>query len=129
MIDRIDHIVLTVKDISRTVDFYTTVLGMEEITFGENRKALGFGNQKINLHQANRKMPLTADTPGPGTADVCLIANTPLKTLEKHLYSCGVQIIDGPVKRSGAVGPIRSIYFRDPDANLIEVSNYIDPAE
>jgi len=125
MIDRFDHIVLTVKDVETTCAFYTRVLGMEEIIFGNGRKALRFGNQKINLHQAGTHLhPPVAANPLPGSADICLITSIPLKDAIQHITSCGVEILEGPVQRSGAVGAINSIYFNDPDGNLIEVSNY-----
>lgn len=126
-IDRIDHLVLTVKDIEATCAFYAKVLGMETITFGGNRKALACGRQKINLHQAGREYEPKAQHPTPGSADLCLIAATPLAEVVAHLRACGVALLEGPVSRTGAQGPITSLYFRAPDLNLIEVSNY-DPA-
>ncbi|MGH8799857.1 MAG: VOC family protein [Casimicrobiaceae bacterium] len=123
-IDRIDHIVLTVRDIDTTCAFYSRVLGMRVTTFGAGRKALEFGSQKINLHQAGREFEPKADAPTPGSADFCLIAAIPLPQVIAHLASCGVAIIEGPVPKTGARGPIRSVYFRDPDLNLVEVSTY-----
>lgn len=123
-IDRFDHLVLTVRDVEATCSFYARVLGMEVVTFGEGRKALAFGRQKINLHQAGREFEPKAALPTPGSADLCLIAEVALDDVIAHLGACGVAIIDGPVMRTGATGPIRSVYFRDPDSNLIEVSNY-----
>ena len=123
-IDRIDHLVLTVKDIAATCDFYSRVLGMEVVTFGAGRKALAFGAQKLNLHQAGRELEPKADRPTPGSADLCLITAAPLAEVIAHLQRCGVPIREGPVARTGATGPIQSVYFRDPDQNLIEVSVY-----
>jgi catechol 2,3-dioxygenase-like lactoylglutathione lyase family enzyme len=123
-IDRIDHFVLTVASIEATCDFYSRVLGMQVQTFGSGRKALHFGRCKINLHQAGQEYEPKADKPVPGSADLCLIAETPLEQVIAHLRACGVAILEGPVERTGATGTIRSVYFRDPDANLIEVSNY-----
>ena len=123
-IDRIDHFVLTVSDIDASCAFYSRVLGMRVVTFGEGRKALAFGAQKINLHQSGREFEPKADRPTPGSADVCLIAVTPLAEVVTHLLGCGVPIVEGPVTRTGAMGAIDSVYLRDPDLNLIEVSNY-----
>ena len=123
-IDRIDHVVMTVRDIDATCDFYTRVLGMRVVTFAAGRKALAFGRQKINLHLAGREFEPKAAHPTPGSVDLCLIATGTLDAVEAHLRACGVTIIEGPVAKTGATGPIRSVYFRDPDANLIEVSTY-----
>jgi catechol 2,3-dioxygenase-like lactoylglutathione lyase family enzyme len=123
-IDRFDHIVLTVRDIGATCAFYVTALGMHVVTFAGNRKALAFGNQKINLHQAGQEFEPKAARPTPGSADICFIAATPLADVIARLATCGVAIVDGPVTRTGAVGPIRSVYVRDPDDNLIEIANY-----
>jgi len=123
-IERLDHLVLTVRDIAATCDFYSTVLGMQVVTFGEGRKALAFGQQKFNLHEAGREFEPKAEAPTPGSADLCLIADGPLKDVIDHLRTCGVPVLEGPVKRTGALGPITSVYFRDPDQNLIEVSTY-----
>lgn len=124
-IDRLDHLVLTVANVDVTCAFYQRVLGMGVVTFGESRKALTFGAQKINLHQHGREFEPKADKPTPGSADLCLIAGVPLAKAQAHVLACGIDIIEGPVQRTGAKGPILSIYFRDPDANLIEVSSYI----
>jgi len=126
-IDRIDHVVLTVKDISATCDFYSKVLGMEVVTFGEGRKALAFGSQKINLQQFGRESTLIAEKPTPGSADVCFITSVPVFEVIAHLQSFGVKLIGGPVERNGARGEMMSVYFRDPDLNLVEVSNYASP--
>ncbi|XP_074771565.1 glyoxalase domain-containing protein 5 [Athene noctua] len=127
-IQRLDHLVLTVKSIEDTVAFYSKVLGMEVVTFKGNRKALHFGNQKFNLHEAGKEFEPKARHPVPGSADICLITQVPLEQLLDHLKTCGVIIEEGPVARTGAMGPITSIYFRDPDENLIEVSRYCTDA-
>jgi catechol 2,3-dioxygenase-like lactoylglutathione lyase family enzyme len=123
-IDRIDHIVLTVRSVDATCAFYSRVLGMDAITFAGGRKALAFGAQKINLHEAGREFEPKAHRPTPGSADFCLIAAVPLAEVIAHLAACGVAIIEGPVAKTGARGPITSVYFRDPDDNLVEVSTY-----
>jgi catechol 2,3-dioxygenase-like lactoylglutathione lyase family enzyme len=123
-IDGIDHVVLTVKKIDATCEFYSKVLGMEIVTFGEGRKALSFGSQKINLQQLGRESTLVADKPTPGSADICFVTSAPLAEVVAHLNSCGVKLIGGPVERNGARGLMMSVYFRDPDMNLIEISNY-----
>jgi catechol 2,3-dioxygenase-like lactoylglutathione lyase family enzyme len=123
-IDRLDHLVLTVADIERTCDFYARVLGFEPVTFAGGRRALAFGQQKINLHQQGREFEPKARQPAAGSGDFCLIAATRLDDVIAHLAAQGVAIELGPVARAGATGPIRSIYFRDPDGNLVEVSNY-----
>jgi catechol 2,3-dioxygenase-like lactoylglutathione lyase family enzyme len=123
-IDRLDHFVLTVADIDATIAFYARVLGMQDVTFGAGRKALAFGSQKINLHLAGREFSPHAKQPAPGSADVCFITAVPIDAAMAHVKSCGVTIEEGPVDRTGAMGPMRSFYFRDPDGNLIEVSNY-----
>jgi catechol 2,3-dioxygenase-like lactoylglutathione lyase family enzyme len=123
-IDRIDHIVLTVFDLERTIDFYSRVLGMEPVTFAEGRRGLAFGRQKLNLHQAGREFEPKALKPGPGAIDLCFISATPLAAVIEQLKAHGVTIIQGPVPKTGALGPMMSVYFRDPDGNLIEVSNY-----
>jgi catechol 2,3-dioxygenase-like lactoylglutathione lyase family enzyme len=124
-IDRLDHLVLTVADIDATVDFYTRVLGMDAVTFGAGRTALAFGRSKINLHRAGHEFEPKAHRPTPGSADLCLIAEGPLEQVIEDLAAHGVPIEEGPVERTGATGPIRSVYFRDPDQNLIEVSSYL----
>jgi len=123
-IERLDHLVLTVKDIALTAQFYVTVLGMEKEEFGAGRLALTYGNQKINLHQVGKEFEPKADKPTSGSADVCFITEVPLEEAMDHVRSRGVAIIEGPVSRTGATGPITSFYFRDPDMNLIEVANY-----
>ena len=123
-IDRIDHVVMTVRDIDATCDFYARVLGMRVVTFAGGRKALAFGRQKINLHLAGREFEPKAAHPTPGSVDLCMIARGTLDDVVAQLRACGVAIIEGPVAKTGATGPIRSVYFRDLDANLIEVSTY-----
>ena len=123
-IEGIDHLVLTVKDVDETCRFYTSLLGMGVLTFLDDRKALLFGDQKINLHQHGQEFEPKARRPKPGSADLCFITETPIQDAAAHVRSCGVEIIEGPVPKTGAKGPIDSIYFRDPDGNLIEVSNY-----
>ncbi len=122
-IERLDHLVLTVQSIESTSNFYKLVLGMEVITFGEGRKALQFGNQKINLHQIGKEFEPKAHSPMPGSADLCFITRTDLRDVINHLQCCNIAIEQGPVARTGALGPLMSIYFRDPDRNLIEISN------
>jgi catechol 2,3-dioxygenase-like lactoylglutathione lyase family enzyme len=126
-IDRLDHLVLTVKSIAATCEFYAKVLGMDILTFGDNRRVLAFGSQKINLHEFGKEIEPKSHRPTPGSADLCFITSIPIKDVIEHLHRCGVQILEGPVKRTRARGPIESVYFRDPDLNLIEVSNYPDP--
>ena len=125
-IERLDHLVLTVADLTKTCEFYERILGMETVTFGAGRKALAFGQQKINLHQAGKEFEPKAVKPTPGSGDLCFIASTPLAEVIEHLKREGIAIVEGPVPRTGATGPMQSVYFRDPDGNLIEVSNYID---
>ena len=122
-IDHLDHLVLTVANIDATVAFYTSALGMELVTF-DGRKALRFGEQKINLHQAGNEFEPKAAHPTPGSADLCFITKTSLEDVISHLISKGYAIELGPVERTGAVGRMRSIYLRDPDSNLIEISTY-----
>ncbi|MEZ4867795.1 MAG: VOC family protein [Caldilineaceae bacterium] len=123
-IERLDHLVLTVKSISVTCAFYSRVLGMEVVTFGVGRKALVFGRQKINLHEAGHEFEPKAARPTPGSADLCFITQRPVVEVMAHLRACSVAILEGPVPRTGALGPIKSVYFRDPDQNLIEIAVY-----
>jgi len=123
-VDRIDHLVLTVKNIEETIQFYTSVMGMEKVLFGEGRVALSFGCQKINLHELGNEFEPKAQNVKNGSADLCFIIDTPIEDAIDELKNKGVQIIEGPVPRTGATGKINSAYFRDPDGNLIEVSNY-----
>ena len=124
LIASIDHVVMTVEDIATTVDFYTRVLGVRQETFGNGRVALHLGTQKINLHRAGDKgiTDIYAKNPGTGSLDICLLAAVPLEQVIAVLKTHQVPIELGPVKRTGAQGAIRSVYFRDPDNNLIEVS-------
>lgn len=124
-LDSLDHLVLTVKDIPATVNFYQSVLGMTTITFGEGRKALAFGVQKINLHQQGKEFEPKAERPTPGSADLCFITSVPLDQVATHFVDCNIAIEEGPIRRTGATGPILSLYIRDPDFNLIEVSNQL----
>jgi catechol 2,3-dioxygenase-like lactoylglutathione lyase family enzyme len=124
-INRIDHLVLTVADIERTVEFYTRVLGMEKIEFALGRIALACGEQKINLHQLSKEFEPRAEHVRAGSADLCLIIDTPIEQAIEHIQQHGVDLIAGPVNRSGAKGKIISVYLRDPDGNLLEVANYI----
>ena len=118
----LDHLVLTVADPAVTAAFYTRVLGMEARTFGEGRQALHFGAQKINLHPAAAPIRPHAATPAPGSADLCFLTDTPLADWQAHLEAEGVPVEQGPVGRTGATGPIRSLYIRDPDGNLVEIA-------
>ncbi len=124
-IDRLDHLVLTVANIERTCEFYHRVLGFEVITFQGGRKALGFGQQKINLHEVGKELALRAVAPTAGSGDLCLIASTPIEQVIRELQANDVDIEIGPVQRTGATGTILSVYLRDPDQNLIEISNYL----
>lgn len=124
-IDRLDHLVLTVRDVEATCRFYSTVLGMEVVSFGSGHRALAFGHQKINLHQAGHEYLPHAANPLPGSADLCFISAIPLSSVLDHLRACDVPVLEGPVERTGATGRIRSVYFRDPDQNLIEISEYL----
>jgi catechol 2,3-dioxygenase-like lactoylglutathione lyase family enzyme len=123
-IDRIDHIVLTVSDVEETSRFYSEVLGMQPVTFGEGRRGLAFGGQKINLHKAGRELEPKAARPAPGSADFCLITLRSLNEVMDHLAASGVEVLQGPVEKAGARGPMRSVYIRDPDGNLGEISHY-----
>ena len=127
-IERLDHLVLTVRDIAAACAFYVRVLGMKEVTFGAGRKALSFGSQKINLHLHHHEFEPRAASPLPGSADLCFATATPLAQVIEHLQACEVTILEGPVARTGATGPITSVYFRDLDGNLIEVAHYDDSA-
>jgi catechol 2,3-dioxygenase-like lactoylglutathione lyase family enzyme len=124
-LERIDHLVLTVRDLEQTCTFYSQILGVEVITFGQGRKALQIGQQKINLHEAGKEFEPKALHPTPGSADLCLITNCPLEQIMTHLQTSGIVIEQGIVPRTGAMGAIASIYIRDPDGNLLELSNEI----
>lgn len=118
----LDHLVLTVADMPRTCEFYRTVLGMEVVTFGADRTALRYGTQKINLHPARTPIAPHAEKPTVGAADLCFLIAAPLEAAVAHLNALAVPIVAGPVLRTGATEPLRSIYIRDPDGNLIELS-------
>ena len=120
----LDHIVLTVADLERTCDFYRRVLGLEVVVFGEGRRALRFGDQKINLHQAGAEIMPNAPAAGPGTGDICFTTDTPIAEVVATLDSFLVEVELGPVAQTGARGPMTSVYFRDPDGNLVEVARY-----
>ncbi|WP_445398325.1 VOC family protein [Zobellella sp. An-6] len=122
MIDRLDHLVLTTADEAACIGFYVDLLGMELERFGQGRKALRFGNQKINLHLRGKEFEPKAHTPVPGALDLCFIADRPLDEVIRLLREKGAKIIEGPVMRAGATGLIRSIYLRDPDLNLVEIA-------
>jgi catechol 2,3-dioxygenase-like lactoylglutathione lyase family enzyme len=126
-VNRIDHLVLTVADIEHSVEFYGRVLGMRRIEFAGGRIALQFGAQKINLHQSGREFEPKAQRVMPGSADLCFIIDTPIAEAIDQIRGHGIDIIEGPVERSGATGAIVSVYLWDPDGNLLEVSNYIKP--
>lgn len=126
-ISHLDHLVLTVSNIETTCHFYQTVLGFEVIIFKGNRKALKFGNQKINLHQQGNEFEPKALQPTPGSADLCFISDTPISEVVVHLNQLNIQIEEGPIERTGAMHPILSVYIRDPDQNLIEISNILTP--
>jgi catechol 2,3-dioxygenase-like lactoylglutathione lyase family enzyme len=123
-IERIDHLVLTVQNIKASCAFYTKVLGLKAVAFQGGRQAVVFGNQKINFHESGKEVDPKASRPTPGSADLCFIARGPLTKIISHLDVCGVKIIEGPVERTGAMGPMTSIYIRDPDQNLIEIAIY-----
>jgi catechol 2,3-dioxygenase-like lactoylglutathione lyase family enzyme len=124
VIDRFDHVVITVRDLEASLAFYSRVLGMRIERRANGRVSLHFGNQKFNVHPAVNDIGLKARHPTLGSADFCLIASTPIEQVVQHLQGCGVAIEAGPGKRDGATGTIMSVYFRDPDQNLVEVSNY-----
>ena len=118
---------ITAHDVERTIAFYSTVMGMEPITFAGGRRGLAFGRQKINLHQSGREYEPKALKPTPGSLDLCFITETPLADVIAQLEANGVVVAQGPVEKTGALGPMMSVYFRDPDGNLVEVSNYGEP--
>jgi catechol 2,3-dioxygenase-like lactoylglutathione lyase family enzyme len=125
-IEALDHLVLTVADMAKTIAFYVDVLGCIEVSYGAGRKALRFGDQKINVHPHDGSMPLVARQPTPGSADLCFLSSTPVAAWMAHLARHGIAVEVPPSPRVGATGTIRSIYLRDPDHNLIEISNRVD---
>lgn len=127
-IERLDHLVLTVADVGESVRFYTEVLGMQEVTFGAGRKALVFGQQKINLHEAGREIAPYAKRPTRGSADLCFITRTPIEHVIEALQEKGIDCSEQPLPRTGARSALRSVYLRDPDGNLIEISNEVQTA-
>jgi catechol 2,3-dioxygenase-like lactoylglutathione lyase family enzyme len=123
-ITALDHLVLTVRDLATTCDFYARILGMEIVVSDDGRYALHFGAQKINLHEAGKEFEPKSLLPTPGSGDLCFLTDLPLADVIAHVEACGVAILEGPVPRAGARGPMTSIYLRDPDGNLIEIANY-----
>ena len=123
-IERLDHLVMTTHDLAITISFYEKVLGMKHVVFDEQHHALHFGSQKINLHVHGKEFDPRAAVPVPGSIDVCFVSSDAMEAVQSHLTSCGVEIEVGPVRRVGALGDMTSIYFRDPDGNLIEVASY-----
>ena len=122
-VERIDHVVLTVADVDRTIVFYERALGMRAVAFGEGRRALAFGDQKLNLHQSGHEFTPHASAPMPGGVDICFTTTTPLDDVMRHLREAGIAIELGPVDKTGARAALRSIYVRDPDGNLVEIAN------
>jgi catechol 2,3-dioxygenase-like lactoylglutathione lyase family enzyme len=128
-VERLDHLVLTVASIDAARDFYVRVLGMTAVSFGAGRTALRFGRQKINLHQQGAEFEPKSAVPTPGSADLCFLTDASAEEVVAHMESTGVTIEEGPVERTGAEGPILSVYIRDPDDNLVEISHRLpDPA-
>jgi catechol 2,3-dioxygenase-like lactoylglutathione lyase family enzyme len=125
LIDSLDHFVLTVRDVEATIAFYRDALGMTPETFGAGRIALKFGKQKINLHALGREHKPNADRPMPGSADLCFLTRTPIASVVERLRTLAIPIVEGPVEKTGAQGPILSVYVRDPDLNLVEISNLL----
>ncbi len=123
-IDRVDHLVITVADVDRALEFYEGILGMQAVTFPGDRRAVRFGNQTIKLHAANELVQPTATHPVPGSANLCFVTTDPISAVQEHLRANDVRIEEGPVGRTGTSGPITSLYLRDPDGNLIEVARY-----
>lgn len=125
-IDALDHVVLTVRSIDTTCEFYSRVLGMQVVEFAHGRKALQCGAQKLNLHQAGKEFEPKAAFPTPGAIDLCLLTTVPLQDVMQHLQQQQVNVVEGPVRKEGATGPLLSVYIRDPDNNLIEIANLLD---
>ncbi len=128
-IDRIDHLVLTVADVDRAVEFYGRILGMEVVTFPGDRRAVRFGHQTIKLHAASELVEPTATHPVPGSANLCFVTTDAISRVQEHLRANDVRIAEGPVSRTGTDGPITSLYLSDPDGNLIEVARYDEETE
>ncbi|MGI4977067.1 MAG: VOC family protein [Janthinobacterium lividum] len=125
-VDRLDHLVLTCRDLEITASWYQRVLGMEREEFGTQRRtALKFGGQKINLHQAGEEIAPHAKLPTPGAADLCFVTAVGVEDIERHLHECGVAPETGPLARTGALGPMTAVYCRDPDGNLVEIGTYL----
>jgi catechol 2,3-dioxygenase-like lactoylglutathione lyase family enzyme len=124
MIDHIDHIVLTTRDLDGCVRFYSEVLGMKLEKFAQGRLALKFGKQKINLHEWGKEFEPRAHVAAPGTLDLCFIASVSLEKIIQRLGEKKIPILEGPVAKTGAQGPMQSVYVRDPDLNLVEISVY-----
>ena len=127
MIEGVDHFVLTVRSLQASCDFYERVLGMRRLVEPGRPTALRFGTQKINLHEVGRTFEPKALSPTPGSGDFCLVTKHPIEEVTRRLADCGVALELGPVERTGARGPMTSVYFRDPDQNLVEVSRYPEP--
>jgi catechol 2,3-dioxygenase-like lactoylglutathione lyase family enzyme len=125
-VERLEHLVLTARDIAATCDFYSRVCGMAVVTFSGDRKALQFGNQKINLHEVGHEFEPKAEHPVPGSTDLCFITTAPIAQVVAHLKAHAVPVVEGPVQRSGALGEMESVYVRDPDGNLVEIARYSD---
>lgn len=123
-VERLDYLVLTVRDVEATCEFYERVFGMRATTFGDGRRALAFGRQKINLHQSGDEFEPRAACPTPGSADLCFVTESVAQEILDHLRGLGVAVVEGPVSRTGALGDMTSVYLRDPDENLVEVSTY-----
>ncbi len=128
-VDSLDHLVLTVRDIARSCAFYESALGMRREEFAPGRWALNFGAQKINLHPAERPFEPRAEQPMPGSADLCFLTAVPAAETAAHLARLGIAVIEGPVPRIGAAGPLLSVYCRDPDGNLIEIATLAEPGQ
>ena len=124
MIDHIDHIVLTTRDLEGCTRFYSDVLGMKLEKFAQGRLALKFGSQKINLHEWGKEFEPRAHVAAPGTLDLCFIASVPLEKVIQRFNEKKIPILEGPVAKTGAKGPMQSVYVRDPDLNLVEISVY-----
>ncbi len=128
-VDHLDHVVLTVQDIKATCAFYQQVLGMTGVHFGPDRTALQFGQQKLNLHEVGKEFEPKALHPTPGSADLCFLTSLPLEHVIAHLQACEVPLVEGPVNKTGARGPLRSLYVRDPDGNLLEIANVLEEGQ